>query len=558
MSVVACRSVFHLYTMQLRYYQSDMVNSIFEAEKVHKSVLCQSATGSGKTVIMSFFIKEWLNRNPGRKVLVSVHRDELVNQTSETLAKLGILNDKITSKSKPDFSNNVFVGMTQTIHSRKIKLDIGLFIVDEAHEQVHVKTFHLFDNAFRTGFTATPSLNKRVTYYECEHCNNRFKTREVCCYKDHAIKWSAPVTMSETYDTVIVGIPIRVLIDEGSLVDEIIFDYDYYSELKAKGDDDFDENEIAEESIKHDQNVLDEYVEKAIGKKTMIFTASTKQNTSLVQTFTEAGHKIQSYDSVNNETSERKTTVQWFKETDGAILVSTGTFTTGFDVKEVECIIVNRPTKSLSLWHQIIGRGARPSDLIFKDNFIVIDLGGNVKRLGKWSDQLDWEDIFYNGVVKAKQKKETLVQCEKCGYNWLGSNKDECPDCGHVNVIQLSIREPGNDEDQELDVVDKKTVALQTIPLPNGKKIAEFVVRTTNDKKDYYRILIEKYIDLWKLYRVTKETYLERIRTGYLKKRIQEYLKKNYGYVNMIRNGVPRTYSYLQEKIESKLKAIFS
>lgn len=99
---------------------------------------------------------------------------------------------------------------------------------------------------------------------------------------------------------------------------------------------------------------------------------------------------------------------------------------------------------------------------------------------------------------------------------------------------------------------------MQTIPLPNGKKIAEFVVRTSNDKKDYYRILIEKYIDLWKLYRVTKETYLERIRTGYLKKRIQEYLKKNYGYVNMIRNGVPRTYSYLQEKIESKLKAIFS
>jgi len=253
---VGYRTVFHLYTMQLRYYQSDMVNSIFEAEKVHNSVLCQSATGSGKTVIMSFFIKEWLNRNPGKKVLVSVHRDELVDQTSYTLARLGILNDKITAKSKPDFSNNVFVGMTQTIHSRKIKLDIGLFIVDEAHEQVHVKTFHLFDNAFRTGFTATPSLNKRITYYECEHCNKRFKKREICCYNDNAEKWSAPVTMSETYDSVVVGVPIRTLIDEGSLVDEIIFDYDYYSELKAKGDDDFDENEIAEESIKHGKILL--------------------------------------------------------------------------------------------------------------------------------------------------------------------------------------------------------------------------------------------------------------------------------------------------------------
>jgi superfamily II DNA or RNA helicase len=544
--------------MQLRYYQSDMVNALFDAELLYVSVLCQSATGSGKTVIMSDFIREWIKRNPDHKVLVSVHRDELVSQTSETLARFGILNERITAKSKPDFSSNVFVGMTQTIHARRMKLSVGLFIVDEAHEQVHVKTFGLFKNAFRVGFTATPSLNKRLTYYECDHCNKRFQTREVCCYNDHAEKWGAPVTMSETYEYIIPGVPIRSLIDEGSLVGEIIFDYDYYSDLKSKGDDDFDENEIAEESIKHDKNVLEEYVEKALGKKTMIFTASTKQNLSLVATFSDAGHSIKSYDSVNNDVSERKGVVQWFKETEGSILVSTGTFTTGFDVKEVECIIINRPTQSLSLWHQIVGRGARLSDLIFKDNFIVIDLGGNVKRLGKWSDQLDWTDIFYNGRIKAKKKKELLIQCEKCAYNWIGSQKDECPDCGHVNTIQGGRRGPVPEgEESDFEVTDKRTQALQVIPLPNGKKIAEFVVRTSNDKKDYYRILIDKYVDLWKLYRVDKATYYQRVGTGYLYTRIQEYLKKNYGFVNMIKNGVPRTYSYLQEKIEKRLKAIF-
>lgn len=535
-----------------------MINSLFEKLQTHDSVLCQSATGSGKTVIMAFFIKEWLDRNPKEKVLVSVHRDELVQQTSDTLARLGILNDKITSKSKPDFSNNVFVGMTQTIHSRKIKLNIGLFIVDEAHEQVHVKTFHLFDNAKRVGFTATPNLNKRITFYKCDHCEKRFNTRELCCYNDHAEKWSAPVTMSETYSTIIAGVPIRTLIDEGSLIDEIIFDYNFYDSLKSKGDDDFDENEIAEESAKHDQNVLEEYVEKALGKKTMIFTASTKQNLSLVDTFTNAGYLIQSYDSVNNDTSDRKEIVDWFRNTEGAILVSTGTFTTGFDVKEVECIIINRPTQSLSLWLQIVGRGARPSDIIFKDHFIVIDLGGNVGRLGKWSDEIDWEDIFYNGRIKAKKKKETLIQCEKCAYNWIGSQKDNCPDCGHVNTVQLrQSLVSGEQEENELERTQKRTVALQEIPMPNGHKIAEFVNRTTADKKDYYRILIDRYVDLWKLYRVDKETYEKRVRTGLLQIRIDEYLKKNYGYVNMIKNGVPRTYKYLSEKIENRLKAIF-
>lgn len=534
-----------------------MINSLFEKLQTHDSVLCQSATGSGKTVIMAFFIKEWLERNPVGKVLVSVHRDELVQQTSYTLARLGILNDKITSKSKPDFSNRVFVGMTQTIHSRKIKLNIGLFIVDEAHEQVHVKTFHLFDNAKRVGFTATPNLNKRITFYKCDHCEKRFNTREICCYNDHAEKWSAPVTMSETYSTIITGVPIRTLIDEGSLIDEIIFDYNFYDQLKSKGDDDFDENEIAEESAKHDQNVLEEYIEKALGKKTMIFTASTKQNLSLVDTFTDAGYLIQSYDSVNNDTSDRKEIVDWFRNTEGAILVSTGTFTTGFDVKEVECIIINRPTQSLSLWLQIVGRGARPSDIIFKDHFIVIDLGGNVGRLGKWSDEIDWKDIFYNGRIKAKKKKETLIQCEKCAYNWIGSQKDECPDCGHVNVVQLRQIPIGGEQENELERTQKRTVALQEIPMPNGRKIAEFVNRTTADKKDYYRILIERYVDLWKLYRVDKQTYEKRVRTGLLHIRIDEYLKKNYGYVNMIKNGVPRTYKYLSEKIESRLKAIF-
>ena len=57
----------------------------------------------------------------------------------------------------------------------------------------------------------------------------------------------------------------------------MVFSYDYYSELESKGNDDFDENEIAEESAKHDLDVLAEYEEKVLGKKTMIFTAS-KQN----------------------------------------------------------------------------------------------------------------------------------------------------------------------------------------------------------------------------------------------------------------------------------------
>ena len=99
----------------------------------------------------------------------------------------------------------------------------------------------------------------------------------------------------------------------------------------------------------------EEYLDKAKGKKTMIFTASTKQNISLLETFKD--FQVRSYDTVNENEYNREEVVDWFRATEGAILISTGTFTTGFDVKEVECIIVNRPIQSLSLWLQIVGRG---------------------------------------------------------------------------------------------------------------------------------------------------------------------------------------------------------
>jgi len=541
---------------ELYHYQNKMVNETFEKIELYDSVLNQSATGSGKTVIMSEFITQYLVRNPGGKVLVSVHRDELVNQTSDTLAEFGILSEKITQKSKPDWSGNVFVGMTQTIWSRKIEIDIDLLIIDEAHEQVHVKSFALFKKAKRVGFTATPIINKRISYYECSYCQKRYDVREICCYNEHVEKWSAPVIMSETYDSINIGPPIKQLIEEGSLVDEVVYCYDYYSKLEASGNDDFDENEIAEESVKHDLNVLEEYKEKAIGKKTMIFTASTKQNISLVDTFSE--YPIRSYDSVNNDTSERKEIVQWFRNTAGAILVSTGTFTTGFDVREVECIIVNRPTKSLSLWHQIVGRGARTvREGMFKDHFILIDLGGNVARLGKWSDDIDWLKIFNIGLHPAKKKKELLIQCDKCGYNWIGSAKDECPDCGHVNVV-IKEESAGGPIEKELEQVQKKTMLVSKIPIPDGRKIAEYVKRTTNNKNDYYKILIDKYIDLWKLNSVPKEKYEMRIRMKTLDHKIHEYFKKHYRHSAQFEFGTHRTYNYLIEKTKEKLAKCYS
>lgn len=540
--------------MQLFEHQKTMSEEALDKLERFNSVLCQSATGSGKTVIFCHMISVISQRHPNDIILVSVHREELVQQTSITLAHFGIMNETITSKSNNQWGfSNVYVGMTQTVYARKTDLDVKWLFIDEAHEQIHNKTFVLFPKAKRCGFTATPIINEFTTYHKCNYCEEVKEEKTVCCYNENTEKWRKPVTLSESYESIVLGPSIKWLITNGFLVDEIVFSYNYYVDVK----DIDDENEIAIESAKHDDQVLAEYMEKAEGKKTMIFTASTKQNISLVNTFKKEGLNIRSYDSIHNKSSERKDVVKWFRDTEGAILVSTGTFTTGFDVREVECIIINRPTKSLSLFHQIVGRGGRTSNLIFKESFIVIDLGGNTFRFGKWSDFTDWKNIFYNGLTKPKKKKETLIQCDKCAYNWIGIEGDSCPDCNHININQSTTSKRERQE-HELAKMQNMTASETSIPMPNPVKIAEFVVRTTNEKKDFFRIIIDKYIDLWKLNRVSKKIYLQRIDNETLEPKIKAYIDRMYGKHGLVSFGAPRTKKYLISKIKAKLEYIYN
>jgi type I site-specific restriction endonuclease len=74
------------------------------------------------------------------------------------------------------------------------------------------------------------------------------------------------------------------------------------------------------------------------------------------------------------------------------VLTSVGILTTGFDEPTVQTIILNRATRSLTLYHQMIGRGSRR--LPQKDRFKVLDLGNNVRRFGYWQDYINWQDAF--------------------------------------------------------------------------------------------------------------------------------------------------------------------
>ncbi|MFM7769676.1 MAG: DEAD/DEAH box helicase, partial [Bacteroidota bacterium] len=139
------------------------------------------------------------------------------------------------------------------------------------------------------------------------------------------------------------------------------------------------------------EKLLYAYEQQSLGTKTLIFNNGIATSKQVFQMFHDAGHNIRHLDNTNSE-QERKEILQWFKETPNAVLTSVSILTTGFDEPTVETIILNRATKSLTLYHQMIGRGSRK--LNNKEEFTIIDLGNNARRFGLWESPIDWNDIF--------------------------------------------------------------------------------------------------------------------------------------------------------------------
>ena len=158
--------------------------------------------------------------------------------------------------------------------------------------------------------------------------------------------------------------------------------------------------------------LLTAYQELSLGKKTLIFNNGINTSKYVHTLFTNAGYIIKHLDNTLNKT-ERSEVLEWFKETPDAILTSVSILTTGFDEPTVDTIILNRATKSLTLYFQMIGRGSRI--LPDKTEFTVIDLGNNVARFGVWSDPVDWDKAFkypnyyYDNLVNDEDIERNFV-----------------------------------------------------------------------------------------------------------------------------------------------------
>jgi len=357
-------------------YQHGAIDKIFDRindSPENYNLLYQLPTGGGKTVIFSEIARRYIEKTKN-KVLILTHRIELCKQTSNMLTEFEVENKIIDSNVKEITNEDnftCFVAMVETLNNRikeeKVEIhDIGLVIVDEAHYNSFRKLFIHFEKCFILGVTATP-LSSNIN-----------------------------LPMREIYNDLIVGEKISSLIEKGFLAEAITYSFNVnLTSLKIGINGDYTVKSSEELYSKNEMQskLVKAYEQESKGKKTLIFNNGIQTSRQVYESFKHAGYNVEYIDNTNSR-EERKNVLEWFKNTPDAILSSVGILTTGFDEPSIETIIINRATKSLALYFQMIGRGSRI--MKNKTEFSIIDLGNNLSRFGLWTSDIDWHLIFKN------------------------------------------------------------------------------------------------------------------------------------------------------------------
>lgn len=411
--------------MQLRPYQADAVAQLRAAYSSGKRApLFCLPTGGGKTFVFSYVAQNAVAR--GNRVCILVHRQELLLQASRSLSAIGVKHGLIA----PGHVQNrepVQVASVQTLGRRIARqpFKFDLIIVDEAHHAVAGTWKRLIEampEARVLGVTATPVR-------------------------------SDGKGLSDVFDDLVIGPSVPTLIDMGFLVRPVVYAPPIAVDLagvRRKGGD-YDQRELASRMDKPTitGDAVAHYARHCPGKPAIAFCASVAHAQHVAQQFQAAGFKAKSIDGSMLDT-ERRQAIADLGNGQLQVLSSCDIVSEGTDIPVVETAILLRPTQSLGLYLQQVGRALRPAP--GKDRALILDHVGNCLRHGLPDDQREWTLDGLPRSARAANDNEpdvTVKQCEVCFAVFKPSLV--CPACGHVHAVKERIIQQTEGELQEVD-----------------------------------------------------------------------------------------------------------
>lgn len=427
--------------IKLYDYQEDMKGRIEGELRLHRSVMAQMPTGTGKTYLLTAVIDSFVSNNPMEKVWIVAHRRELVSQIDETVRKFHSYYASNTSSLLSSVKAMSIQWLMR--HYDEIEEEPGMIVIDEAHHalaKTYKEMWERFPKAKFLGLTATPC---------------RLNGKGFTDLFDVLVQsWSVPEFISKgrlaTYDFVSIksdGVTQR-------LIDSL---------QKRGADGDYQNKEMdmllnKKPSIERLYQSLEEFGKD---RKGIVYAINISHAQKITKLYQENGVKAIAIDSKTPAT-ERQQDIEAFKKGDIQVLVNVDIFSEGFDCPDVEFVQLARPTLSLAKYLQMVGRGLRVAK--GKKNCVIIDNVGLYRVFGLLSQVWNWNAMF-EGKLKVGKRKETPKDRE---FFLMNEKQDDIQIHPDSEMMMVMSHEELLQTIQYREFVDSKG-EFAIIKLPDGK-----------------------------------------------------------------------------------------
>ena len=422
-------------------YQEDMKERIEKALRLHRSVMAQMPTGTGKTYLLTAVIDSFVSNNPMEKVWIVAHRRELVSQIDETVRKFHSYSASNTSSLLSSVKAMSIQWLMR--HYDEIEEEPGMIVIDEAHHalaKTYKEMWKRFPKAKFLGLTATPC---------------RLNGKGFTDLFDVLVQsWNVPEFISKgrlaTYDFVSIksdGVTQR-------LIDSL---------QKRGADGDYQNKEMdmllnKKPSIERLYRSLEEFGKD---RKGIVYAINISHAQKITKLYQEHGVKAIAIDSKTPAT-ERQQDIEAFKKGDIQVLVNVDIFSEGFDCPDVEFVQLARPTLSLAKYLQMVGRGLRVAK--GKKNCVIIDNVGLYRVFGLPSQVWNWNAMF-EGKLKVGKKMETPKERE---FFLMNEKQDGIQIHPDSEMMMVMTHEELLQTLQYREFVDSKG-EFAIVKLPDGK-----------------------------------------------------------------------------------------
>lgn len=394
----------------LRDYQQSLIDDARAALRTSQSVLLQLGTGGGKTALAAFMLGTARERR--RTSWFIAHRDFLLEQTAATFDKVGIPYGFIAAGRPFNPHHAVQIVSIGTAARRLERLmPPDLMVWDECHHigaATYERIYKWAERSKHIGLSATPTRldGKGLGQYFAEMVQgpsvaelmdagylSRYKA-----YAPSAPNLSGVHTVAGDYNRGELG----SVMDDGQIIGDM---------------------------VRH-------YREKANGRRAVYFAVSVEHSKHIAATFCANGIRAEHLDGTCS-TEQRRQAAQRFATGELDVLSNVDLFGEGYDLAAqsgrdvaIECVGLARPTQSLSLHLQQVGRALRPQ----QQPAIILDHAGNCMRHGLPDDDREWSLGGRGRVRKGSQSGPPVRQCPQC-FGVHAASCHTCPYCGHIHII---------------------------------------------------------------------------------------------------------------------------